>query len=254
MAMRRTAPAVLAGTLILIAATAQAAPAQVAPARATIAAAREPYCEQVKCIALTFDDGPAGYTTELLKVLKKYKAKATFFVIGNRVKKHPKITKNISKAGHEIGNHTWDHKYLTELEYDQVYRQIADSQKIIKKATGKTPVVFRAPGGLRDETVEEITAKFGLIQIPGTVATKDYIKANRTWKFLTAQALEIAGPNEVVLMHETVKQTLQSLPAVLKELTKQGYHFVTVSKLLEGQELTPGQEYPDQYANLDEEF
>jgi peptidoglycan/xylan/chitin deacetylase (PgdA/CDA1 family) len=255
MAMRRTVPAALACAMILIAAPAQAAPVQAAPAGVLppyAAAVKAPYCETVKCIALTFDDGPAGYTTELLKILKKYKAKATFFVIGNRVKKHPKITKNIAKAGHQIGNHTWDHKYLTDLDYKKVYDEINSSQKIIKKTIGKAPVVFRAPGGLRDETVEEITAKCGLIQIPGTVATKDFIKENRDVEFLTEQALDIAGPGEVMLMHETVKQTVQSLPAVLKELTNQGYHFVTVSKLLEGQQLIPGLEYPDELVSLEE--
>jgi peptidoglycan/xylan/chitin deacetylase (PgdA/CDA1 family) len=254
MAIRRTLPATFAGGMILLSAAVHAVPAEAAPAHSPRTQIRETYCEQVKCIALTFDDGPSKHTTELLKTLKKYKAKATFFVIGNRVKKHPKLTKNIAKAGHEIGNHTWDHKYLTSLKYDEVHKQIKSSQDIIKKTTGKKPVIFRAPGGLRDETVEEITAKFKLIQVPGTVATKDYIKSNRKVGLLTEEALQIAGQDEVVLMHETVKETIKSLPAVLKELQNQGYTFVTVSTLLQGQELIPGQEYPTVNAQSEEDF
>ncbi|MCC5581597.1 polysaccharide deacetylase family protein [Microtetraspora sp. AC03309] len=216
------------------------------PAQAHQQRAAEPYCVTHKCIALTFDDGPAEYTNALLKVLKKYKAKATFFLIGNRVKKHPKLTKNIATGGHELGNHTWDHKYLTDLEYKAIYDEVKKTQDIIKKTTGKTPVLFRAPGGLTNDGVRTITAKFKLLQIPGTVSTQDYIKDYRDVEFLTGRALDIADQDEVMLMHETVKQTVESLPAVLEDLTSQGYSFVTVSKLLEGQELIPGEIYPEQ--------
>ncbi|MEV7803773.1 polysaccharide deacetylase family protein [Microbispora sp. NPDC088329] len=234
MAVRRLIPVAVACAL----AAATATPAQ---ARGT----DEPYCATHKCIALTFDDGPGPYTQTLLKTLAEYKAKATFFVIGTEVKKHPKLTAQIAKAGHEIGNHSWDASYLTELTYAQINKKIGDTQRLIKKTTGKAPVLFRAPGGLRNGGVEEITAKFGLIQVPGTTATKDYIKSYRHVDLLTDRALDVAGKGEVVLMHETVKETVQSMPEVLQVLTSEGYHFVTVSTLLEGQKLTPGQVYPD---------
>jgi peptidoglycan-N-acetylglucosamine deacetylase len=254
MVVRRFIPLAIACALTAAAAVpanaSATAPSVTASATAvsakTSAAAEEPFCATHMCIALTFDDGPADYTATLLKTLDKYKAKATFFVIGNRVKLHPKLTALIAKEGHEIGNHTWDHKYLTSLTYKQIYDEVEDTQQIVKKTTGKAPVVFRAPGGLRNGGVEEVTAKFGLIQIPGTTETKDYIKDYRDVEGLTARALDVASEGAVVLMHETVKETVQSLPAVLTRLTELGYHFVTVSTLLEGQELTPGQVYPQQ--------
>ncbi|MFC0864819.1 polysaccharide deacetylase family protein [Sphaerimonospora cavernae] len=235
MAFRRLIPVAVACVLTAAIAT---------PSHAS-RAAKEPYCATHKCIALTFDDGPAEHTETLLKVLKKYKAKATFFMIGNRVKKNLKLVGQVAKDGHEIGNHSWDHKYFTDLTSQEIYAEVRDTQRIIKKATGKDPVMFRAPGGLYPDEAREIVAKFGMVQVPGTVATKDYIKDYRNVKFLTSKALEIAEPGAVVLMHETVKETASSLPTVLRELTKQGYHFVTVSKLLEGQELTPGEVYPE---------
>ncbi|ETK33220.1 polysaccharide deacetylase family protein [Microbispora sp. ATCC PTA-5024] len=271
MAVRRSVPLAAACALALAALplqTAQAqAQAQSQTARTQALSARtvatttakkpakddEPFCATHQCIALTFDDGPADYTGTLLKTLKKYKAKATFFMIGERVKKHPKLTAEVAKDGHEIGNHTWDHKYLTDLTYAEINKEIGDTQRIIKKTTGKDPVVFRAPGGLRNGGVQELTAKFGLIQIPGTTETKDYIKDYRHVDFLTQKALDVAGEGEVVLMHETVKETIQSMPAVLEELTRQGYSFVTVSTLLEGQELIPGQVYPEAVPTTDAE-
>ncbi|WP_433222668.1 polysaccharide deacetylase family protein [Microtetraspora malaysiensis] len=247
MALHRLAPLAAICALTLSATLTAPAQAQVQThSTATQQRAAEPYCETHKCIALTFDDGPAEYTNDLLKVLKKYKAKATFFLIGSRVQKHPKVTKNITKAGHEVGNHTWSHKYLTDLEYKAIYSEVKKGQDAIKKATGKTPVLFRAPGGLINDGVRTIIGKFGMVQIPGTVATQDYIKDYRDVEFLTGRALDIADQDEVMLMHETVKETIESLPAVLEDLTAQGYSFVTVSKLLEGQKLTPGESYPDQ--------
>ncbi|TQS25951.1 polysaccharide deacetylase family protein [Microbispora sp. KK1-11] len=240
MAVRRLIPLAVACALAAAAAT----PAQ---ARGT----DEPYCATHKCIALTFDDGPGPYLQTLLKTLATYKAKATFFLIGTEVKKHPKLTQQIAKSGHEIGNHSWDASYLTELTYAQINKKIGDTQRLIKKTTGKTPKLFRAPGGLRNGGVEEITAKFGLIQVPGTTATKDYIKDYRHVDLLTTRALDVAGEGEVVLMHETVKETVESMPEVLQTLTAEGYSFVTVSTLLEGQELTPGQVYPDRSGTME---
>ncbi len=234
MAVRRLIPLAVACALAAAAAT----PAQ---ARGT----DEPYCATHKCIALTFDDGPGPYLQTLLNTLATYKAKATFFLIGTEVKKHPKLAQQIAKSGHEIGNHSWDASYLTQLTYAQINKKIGDTQRLIQKTTGKTPKLFRAPGGLRNGGVEEITAKFGLIQVPGTTATKDYIKDYRHVDLLTNRALDVAGEGEVVLMHETIKETVESMPEVLQTLTAEGYSFVTVSTLLEGQELTPGQVYPD---------
>ncbi|ADG87359.1 deacetylase [Thermobispora bispora] len=240
MKSRRLIPLAVALALAAI----PAAPAHAGPETAAGSTATEPFCARHKCIALTFDDGPAEYTGTLLKVLKKYNAKATFFMIGNRVRKHPKLAAQVAKAGHEIGNHTYDHKYLTELEYREIYTQVQKAQQIIRKATGKRPVVFRAPGGLYNAGVLDVVGKFGMVQVPGTVATKDYVKDYRKVGLLTRRALEVAGPGEIVLMHETVKETVQSLPAVLERLSKQGYRFVTVSTLMEGEEVTPGQVYP----------
>ncbi|GGO06752.1 hypothetical protein GCM10010116_13430 [Microbispora rosea subsp. aerata] len=234
MAVRRLIPVAVACALVAATAT----PAQ---ARGT----DEPYCTTHKCIALTFDDGPGPYLPTLLKTLAKYKAKATFFLIGSEVKKHPKLTQLIAKSGHEIGNHSWDASYLTELTYAQINKKIGDTQRIIQKTTGKAPKLFRAPGGLRNGGVQQVAAKFGLIQVPGTTATKDYIKDYRHVNLLTNRALDVANEGEVVLMHETVKATVQSMPDVLETLTAEGYSFVTVSTLLEGQELIPGQVYPD---------
>src|SRR5690606_12515334 len=78
-----------------------------------------------KKIALTFDDGPhPKLTRQILKTLEKYEAKATFFVVGQEVKEHPEILKEVHSAGHEIGNHTFNHEKLTKLEPEKIKQQI----------------------------------------------------------------------------------------------------------------------------------
>ncbi|WP_214109456.1 polysaccharide deacetylase family protein [Acrocarpospora catenulata] len=243
MRSRHTLTALAACLTLALLPTAEAHAAPGKPAK------RTPFCKTHKCIALTFDDGPSENTTRLLATLKKYKAKATFFVMGSRVKKHPVLTKNIAKGGHELGNHTWSHPWLTDLEPSAIYKEINETQKLIKKLTGKAPVLFRAPGGLTDDDVVAVAAKLKLVQIPGTTSTKDYIQDNRNVVFLTTAALEVAGQDQVVLMHETVKETVDSMPKVLSTLQKQGYYFVTVSKLLEGTTLVPGERYPQTGVN-----
>ncbi len=227
--MRRLIPALAAVAMVI---TMPAAPAVAAPKKAP----KKPFCATHKCLALTFDDGPGPYTTKLLATLKKYNAKATFFVIGREVNKHQTLLKNIAKAGHQIGNHTWTHPWLTELTRTEVYDEVNETQKLIKKVTGKNPTVMRAPGGLTDDTVREIAAKLNMVLIPGTTSTGDWVADNRQVGLLTSKALEVAGRGEVILMHETVKETVDSMPKVLAALKKQGYYFVTASTLAGGRQ------------------
>ncbi len=72
-------------------------------------------CAQVKCVALTFDDGPGPYTDRLLQILKDNDAKATFFLIGNKVAANPEGAKRIADAGMEVANHTWEHPNMTTI-------------------------------------------------------------------------------------------------------------------------------------------
>ncbi|MGO4370469.1 polysaccharide deacetylase family protein [Paenibacillus sp. MCAF20] len=109
-------------------------------------ATAEPDKEEQKVIALTFDDGPdKRYTPAILDILKEKGVKATFFVVGLQVNKSPEVLERIVKEGHEIGNHTYNHKDLSKLGKDTILKEINDSDKLIKDAVGFTPVLFRAP-------------------------------------------------------------------------------------------------------------
>jgi len=94
-------------------------------------------CNLAKCVAFTFDDGPAPFTDRLLEVLNNSAAKATFFLIGNKVAANPDGAKRIAQAGMEIGNHSWEHPNLTTIPAADVPAQFSRAQDAIAAATGQ---------------------------------------------------------------------------------------------------------------------
>jgi peptidoglycan/xylan/chitin deacetylase (PgdA/CDA1 family) len=184
-------------------------------------------CSKVKCIALTFDDGPAvPETATLLEYLAQYKARATFFVVGQNAAAHPDILRAEAEAGHEIGNHSWSHPDLTQLTAAEVASQLERTSAAIKSATGKEPTLFRPPYGAINDTVKSAT---DLSPVLWDVDPEDwkYRDAAKVAQTVIAQA----GPNEVVLVHDIHPTSVAAVPEILRALTAQGYHFVTVSHL-----------------------
>ncbi|GAA0375636.1 hypothetical protein Acor_81060 [Acrocarpospora corrugata] len=202
----------------------------------------KPYCEKYKCIALTFDDGPWPYTPELLDTLKKYKAKATFFVLGRKVENRPDMMKRMVREGHEVGNHTWDHPSLTTLTDEEIVAEVTSTQDVIHETIGLWPTMMRPPSGATNARVAARMAELGLPQILWTGSTLDWQARNK--KIITARTLKLAKRNAVILLHDIVPETVKSMPTVLSTLKKKGYKFVTVSTLLGDRELAPGEVWP----------
>lgn len=202
----------------------------------------QPYCAKYKCIALTFDDGPWPYTPELLDTLKKHKAKATFFLLGRKVANRPEMTQRIAAEGHEIGNHTWNHPDLTKLSDNEVYSEITSTSDIIYQTIGKAPTMMRPPNGATNAHLGGLMADLGLPQILWSHSTLDWQARNT--KVIAERTLAGAKRNAVILLHDIVPETVKAMPGVLTKLEKQGFHFVTISTLLQGRELKGGEIYP----------
>ncbi|MFF9035462.1 polysaccharide deacetylase family protein [Streptomyces sp. NPDC014892] len=184
-------------------------------------------CKQVTCIALTFDDGPAApETATLLNHLAQYKARATFFTTGQNVAAHPDLVRAEARAGHEVGNHSWNHPDLTKLTPEQIASQLNRTSAAIKAATGKEPTLFRPPYGAINATVRSATR---LSPVLWDVDTED-------WKYPDAAkvartVIDKAQRNSVVLLHDIHPTSVAAVPQILRTLTARGYHFVTVSHL-----------------------
>ncbi|MGN9841792.1 polysaccharide deacetylase family protein [Nonomuraea sp. H19] len=199
-------------------------------------------CEQVKCIALTFDDGPGKYAGTLLDTLKKYDAKATFFLEGQYAKSRPAFVKRMVAEGHELGNHSYSHPDFTKIEPAAIRSEIQKTQDAIKKAAGVEPKLLRPPYGMADLQVSDVAAEFGMPMILWTGGSEDW--ASKNVDAIKKKTLEVAERDGIILMHDWVKQTVDAMPSIVKTLQNKGYHLVKVSDIVKRQNLQPGDIFP----------
>lgn len=177
-------------------------------------------------VALTFDDGPGPYTERLLKCLKENNAVATFFVVGSSVGRYKDTVKKAYQMGCEIGNHSWDHPQLTQLDGASLAAQISNTNQAIRSATGHNPTLLRPPYGSYNSTV---AAAAGMPLILWEVDTLD-------WKTRNVQSniqavLSGAKDGAIILMHDIHLPTVVAAESIIPQLKKKGYQLVTVSEL-----------------------
>ena len=187
-----------------------------------------------KLVALTFDDGPSTkYTLEILDILKKYNATATFFIIGENAEAHPEIIEKIKEAGCEIGNHTWSHKYLDTLSEKEIFEEIEKTDTLLKKMLGKSVCVFRPPGGRANDKVLKIAESFGYSTILWSMDTRDW--ACPAPDSVISSALTDIKEGDIILFHDYNARnspTPEALLKILPRLIESGYKTVTVSDLI----------------------
>ena len=179
-----------------------------------------------KMIALTYDDGPSLYTPIIVKALKKAGGRATFFVVGERVSTYKKQLKQAFDTGCEIGNHSWDHSYLTSLSSASLLRQIERTNEAVEKVTGKTPVILRPPYGSVNSTVRSYA---GMPLILWNEDTLDW-KTRNTYSTIS-EVKRCASDGDIILMHDIHKPTANAAAEIIQWLTSEGYQLVTVSEL-----------------------
>ena len=182
-----------------------------------------------KKVALTFDDGPNNTSSlQILDTLKKYDIKATFFMLGSMVDTYPDVVKKISEAGHDIGNHTYDHKDLTTLDEASIKQEIDSTNQKIEKITGKKPELLRPPYGAYNERVTKVEPNMSIAL--WNIDTLDWKTHNPT--AILGEVKKEAQPHSIVLMHDIHKESADSLENVIKFFKSQDYTFVPVKELL----------------------
>ncbi|MEV0615517.1 polysaccharide deacetylase family protein [Nonomuraea sp. NPDC050404] len=200
-------------------------------------------CAKLKCVALTFDDGPGEHTGRLLDLLSSRDVRATFFVIGQMVAadKEGRTVRRIVDDGHEIGNHSWSHPALAGLSQEALKRELKYTDDIVRKLTGVRMRVMRPPYGSTDDQVEAETRREGLAQILWNVDTLDW--RDRVAATVAKRAGD-AKPGSIVLLHDIHRSTVDAVPKLLDSLDRKGYTFVTVSELY-GRTPSPGRTYTE---------
>jgi peptidoglycan/xylan/chitin deacetylase (PgdA/CDA1 family) len=197
-------------------------------------------CSRVKCVALTFDDGPSPFTDRLLRILGDNNAKATFFLIGNKVAANPAGAKRIADAGMEVGSHTWEHPNMTTIPPADIPAQLSRAGDVITAATGRAPTLYRPAGGLSNTAVRQAAARLGQAEILWDVIPYDWINDSNTAATRQVLMTQIK-PGSVVLFHDTYSSTVDLVYQFIPVLTANGYHLVTVSEMLGPR--TPGSSY-----------
>ena len=179
-------------------------------------------------VALTFDDGPSKYTNEILDILKDNDICATFFVLGNKVPYGQETLLKMLENGNEIGNHTYNHKWLAHLDEIEIKNQISKTQEVIFEYTRYLPKVFRPSyGDIPKEMRKEINLEVTL----WNVDTLDWKLKNKTQ--IIKRATRNTKDGDIILMHDTYKRTKDALPEIINTLKKKGFQFVTISELNE---------------------
>lgn len=195
-----------------------------------------------KVIALTFDDGPwEGTTDQILDILDEFGAKATFFVVGNRVESQAATVLRAHEAGHQICSHSWSHAAgsgegvsLEKMTPDEQLYEISQGYAAIKSVLGVEPShVIRAPGGnYNDEEMIWRLESLVNAEIGWNVDTQDWRKPGAE---AIADRIKSAESGEIVLMHDgggDRSQTVEALRIAIPYLQEQGYTFVTIDELL----------------------
>lgn len=185
-----------------------------------------------KMIALTFDDGPSKYTDKIIDLLNKYDASGTFFVLGNKVEMYKETLIKMVEQGSEIGNHSYNHKWLIKLNKNDFINQVNQTQSILKNTIGYTPTLLRPTyGSVNDEIKNNTTLDIVLWNID----TLDWKLKN--YKDIANRVIGKVKDGDIVLMHDIHERTLKALEIILPKLKEEGYQFVTVSELKKSQEL-----------------
>jgi peptidoglycan-N-acetylglucosamine deacetylase len=188
-----------------------------------------------KVVALTFDDGPSvTFTPQILTVLKKYNAKATFFVIGSRVHKYAYLVQQELSLRNEVANHTYDHVVVTHQSAKRIRSQIATTQTVISSlAQRPQPRLFRPPGGHYDKKLLRIAKDNGFTVVLWSIDSRDHM--NPGTRRIVKHVLSDVKAGDIILFHDqggSRKQTVEALKQIIPKLQRNGYRFVTVSELL----------------------
>ncbi|HET6174363.1 MAG TPA: polysaccharide deacetylase family protein [Gaiellales bacterium] len=182
-------------------------------------------------VALTFDDGPGPYTSQVLEELRSLHVRATFFVIGHNVQQSPGIVRALRAAGMVVGNHSWSHPQMTKLKLAAQRSQVIRTQDMLEATIGQRPRFFRPPMWAWNRTTARAVAEQGMIGVLFSVDTRDWSRPGVT--AIVRQALT-AHDGQIIALHDAGgdrEQTVRALPLIVKGLRARGLEPVTLDQL-----------------------
>ena len=186
-----------------------------------------------KKVALSFDAAWGNEDTkEILQILEKHNVKVTFFMTGGWVDKYPEDVKAIGAAGHDLGNHSENHKQMSKLSFEECQNEILEVHKKVETLTGQSMCLFRPPYGDYNDTLITACEGVGYYTIQWDVDSldwKDYGADNIVNTVLHHKNLRNGS---IILMHNGAKYTKDALERVIAGLKELGYEIVPVTELI----------------------
>ena len=190
-----------------------------------------------KVVAITFDDGPhPKYTKQILDLLAEHHAKATFFVVGNRVSSNKELIKRMADEGHELANHTYSHARLQGISEGNFTKELLRTEMAIESIVGKKPTLFRPPLGYYDEKTIAQALKHHYLTVMWSWHQDTMDWSNPGTQKIIRTVLNNIQKGDIILFHDfggNRSQTVRALQEILPALIERGYRFVTVSELLQ---------------------
>ncbi|MCC8104785.1 MAG: polysaccharide deacetylase family protein [Clostridiales bacterium] len=184
--------------------------------------------EEIKRVALTFDDGPHPVCTpKLLDGLKERGVSVTFFVIGKNIPGNEDIIRRMDEEGHLIGNHTYDHVKISDLSVEAACEQVEKTSALIYEITGKNTEYVRPPFGSWSKDLE---CSFEMFPVLWDVDPLDWTTKNTG--DVVRRVLEAVEPDDIILLHDCYESSVDAALQIVDALTEQGYVFVTVDELI----------------------
>ena len=197
---------------------------------------------QERVVALTFDDGPCHpYTEQLLEILDRERVRATFFQIGNNVRREPNLAAEVAAARHVVANHTYDHPHLVWSRPGTVREQLQRAQEAIHDATGALPHLFRVPHGWYGPQVISTAEELGFKCVGWSVMAWDWDRP--PWQVIERRILHGLRPGGISLLHDGQdteafpkadrSHTVAAVPHIIRTLKAGGYDFLTLPELID---------------------
>ena len=201
-----------------------------------------------KKVALTFDCAwGAGDIPEILQILADNDVKASFFMVGDWVRKNPEEAKMIAAAGHDMGNHSNAHPHVIKMEKEDIKKDIRLAHNTIKEITGVDAKLYRPPYGEYNNTVIEAAEECHYETIQWDVDSLDWKEYGRQELIEKVLKHKNLSPGSIILLHNDTKYTQSALDELIKALKQKGFTIVPVSELILQGEYTidhTGRQYP----------
>jgi len=183
-------------------------------------------------VALTIDDGPYAETgPQLLDLLQHHSVRATFFVVGDRIKMQPEQIVRMLAEGHEVANHSMTHQHrLDTLPAKNVRNELQYCDVNFQRVTGRSFSLMRPPGVRYNDTVLAVARELGYTTVSYTTGARDY--DNVPADFIVDRIVRRTENGSILLLHDGNPATVEALPRILTALKREGYRFVTVSEMI----------------------